>query len=72
MVDVQTWLDRTIPRLYNCTVSCYLRWGVQHKGFTYCFDLLILVNAGRTAESRRWSWETFTACCAKDIMLFNL
>ncbi|XP_029450184.1 two pore calcium channel protein 1-like isoform X2 [Rhinatrema bivittatum] len=38
-------LEAWIPSLYNSLVSCFIRKVVQHKGFVYVYDVVILVNA---------------------------
>ncbi|XP_030051782.1 two pore calcium channel protein 1 isoform X2 [Microcaecilia unicolor] len=38
-------LEIWMPTLYNSVVSCFIRKVVQHKGFVYAYDVVILVNA---------------------------
>ena len=41
----RTWLENNIPWLYNSTISCYLRFSVEHIAFTIIYDILIFANA---------------------------
>lgn len=41
----ETWLGKTFPSLYNSSVSCYLRFAVEHSAFTFLYDILIFANA---------------------------
>ncbi|XP_043913194.1 two pore calcium channel protein 1-like [Protopterus annectens] len=38
-------LELWIPRIYNSSGSLLIRRIVQHKGFVYCFDVIIFINA---------------------------
>ena len=41
----KVWLETVLPRLYNSTLSCYLRCAVDHISFTIFYDVLIFANA---------------------------
>uniref|UniRef100_A0A8C8RNU5 Ion transport domain-containing protein n=1 Tax=Pelusios castaneus TaxID=367368 RepID=A0A8C8RNU5_9SAUR len=38
-------LERWLPRVYNSAGSLFVRRMVQHKGFVWAFDVIILINA---------------------------
>jgi two pore calcium channel protein 3 len=41
----KTWLELRVPFIYNSSLSCYLRWVVDHIAFTLFYDALIFANA---------------------------